>query len=186
MQINYTSLAKNIYFTQLPGEIIDEIQNWKNKCDEIKNHPLAVLRLHENVGSDHNSYQVSVPIHLIENSYWLAYTLRLSADILKIDHRNLFLRKYTGHFDGLDCWINYSYKGNENPAHIHAGILSGVIYLNNEDKTNFPELDWSIIGKKGDMILFPSNTVHEVKVQEKNYERITFAFNIDARNYMPV
>ena len=29
------------------------------------------------------------------------------------------------------------------------------------------------------MLLFPSNTLHKVDVQKKDYERITFAFNIN-------
>jgi len=52
-----------------------------------------------------------------------------------------------------------------------------VIYLNNEDDTVFTEYRHK--GKKGEMILFPSETLHSVERQEKDYERITFAFNVN-------
>ena len=97
-------------------------------------------------------------------------------------HRDFYLRKHEGHFDGYDIWINYSYKGNFNPEHKHAGDISGVIYLENIDETIFPNLDFKFKGNPGDMILFPSDTLHMVKQQEEEYERITFAFNLNIRN----
>ena len=52
--------------------------------------------------------------------------------------RNYFIKKWDGHFDGYDVWINYSYKGNYNPPHAHSGAISGIIYLqNNKDETIF-------------------------------------------------
>ena len=35
------------------------------------------------------------------------------------------------------------------------------------------------MGERGDMILFPSQVLHGVEKQKKDYERITFAFNIN-------
>ena len=71
------------------------------------------------------------------------------------------------------------YHGNFNPEHFHSGKISGVIYLNNEDDTVFKKDEYRHKGKKGEMILFPSETMHSVERQEKDYERITFAFNVN-------
>tara|TARA_Y100000114_G_scaffold42981_1_gene38342 strand:+ start:928 stop:1458 length:531 start_codon:yes stop_codon:yes gene_type:complete len=174
-------LEESIKILKLPGEIIDELDNWKKACDKIKDHKLSYLKLHDNIGSSTNYYQTSIPENLVSSSYWLAYTLRSCADLFGGDHRDYFIRKWDGHFDNYDVWINYSYKGNYNPSHHHSGFLSGVIYLNNQDDTIFTESNFRFKGKKGDMLLFPSAILHQVDAQEKDYERITFAFNINRR-----
>ena len=178
--IKYKIISKNIVYTKLPKQILKEISCWKKECDKIKKHPLSFLRLHENTGSKTNNYQVSVPSKLIEDSYWLSYVIRLSALLTNEQHRKFFIRKWDGHFDGYDVWINYSYKNNSNCEHNHAGFFSGVIFLNNKkDETIFPEEKFNFIGKKGDMIMFPSSLKHKVNKQKEEYERITFAFNIN-------
>jgi len=164
---------------KLPNEIVKEIEIWKIECDKIKNSPLGYLKKHENIGSETNNFQTSIPTNLVESSYWLPFTLRNCARLFGGSHRNYYIRKWDGHFDGYDIWINYSYKGNYNPTHSHAGNISGVIYLNNEDYTIFPNLNYKYQGNRGDMILFPSDTLHSVDKQVKDYERITFAFNIN-------
>ena len=168
-----------IKIIKLPTEIVKELQIWKNDCDKIKNAPLGYLKKQDTVGSETNYFQTSVPSNLIQKSYWLPFTLRKCAELFGGKHRNYFLRKWEGHFDEYDVWINYSYVGNYNPFHSHAGKISGVIYLNNKDYTLFPDLSYKFKGKKGDMILFPSDTNHGVDKQQKQYERITFAFNIN-------
>ncbi len=167
---------------KLPEEILREIEIWKTECDKVKKSPLGYLKKHENVGSETNSFQTSVPVNLIENSYWLPYTLRMCAKLFGGGHRNYFLRKWEGHFDGYDIWINYSYKGNYNPEHNHSGKISGIIYLENKDFTLFPDLKFKYKGIRGDMLLFLSETKHCVDNQLKEYERITFAFNINTKN----
>ena len=169
----------HINVLKLPDEIINELEEWKVECDKIKNSPLKHLKEHDNTGSKTNYYQTSVPIHLIESSYWLPFTLRSCAKIFGGTHRNYYLRKWEGHFDGYDLWINYSYIGNYNPSHNHSGMLSGVLYLQNDDETIFIDNNYRYKGNKGDMLLFPSSTLHKVDVQQKDYERITFAFNIN-------
>tara|TARA_Y100000401_G_scaffold50793_1_gene39699 strand:- start:248 stop:799 length:552 start_codon:yes stop_codon:yes gene_type:complete len=178
--IKYKKISTNIIYTKLPKEILKEISGWKKECDKIKKHPLSFLKLHENIGSKTNNYQVSIPSRLIEDSYWLAYVMRLCGIVTQKNHRQFFLRKWNGHFDGYDVWINYAYKGNSNPKHNHGGFLSGVIFLNNKkDATIFSEENFSFIGKKGDMIMFPSLLKHKVNKQKERYERTTFAFNIN-------
>jgi hypothetical protein len=178
-ELNHKLIDKDIAYTKLPKEIIKEITHWKKECDKIKKHPLFKLKLHENEGSKTNTYQTSVPSNLIENSYWFAYVLRLCGILAKETHRNFFLAKWNGHFDGYDVWINYAYKNNSNSLHNHRGYFSGVIYFNNKkDKTIFPDKKINFRGKKGDMIIFPSYLLHQVNKQKEDYERITFAFNV--------
>ena len=173
-------ICDDIVYTKLPKQILKELSYWKKECDKIKKHPLSFLKLHENTGSKTNNYQVSIPSRLIEDSYWLSYVLRLSGLLTNEDHRKFFIRKWQGHFDGYDVWINYSYKNNSNPEHNHTGFFSGVIFLNNEkDETIFTNKKFSFVGKKGDMIMFPSKLLHKVNKQKEQYERTTFAFNVN-------
>jgi len=175
-----------ILITKLPKPIVKEIGVWERECRKVKDHPLGYLKGHENIGygmgKNYNSYQCSIPPRLIEESYWLAYTVRLCAHIFGDNHRNYLLRKWDGHFDGYDIWANYAYKGNENPPHGHAGTISGVIYHKNHNHpTHFPDYNSKYEGTNGTMIIFPSDTQHYVEPQKSRKERITFAFNIIRR-----
>jgi hypothetical protein len=168
-----------------PKEIWEEIKVWTKECKKIKSHPLAELKSHENVGylsmdgKKHNSYQCSIPPNLIENSFWLAYTLRVCSSYWGGSHRQYKLRKWDGHFDGYDIWANFAYMGNDNPIHNHAGDISGVIYVQNHNHpTKFPDYNTEYCGENATMILFPSNTLHFVDPQTSRQERITIAFNI--------
>mgnify|MGYP003127134045 FL=1 len=170
----------------IPPLIMDEITEWVNESKRIKSSPLAALKGHENVGylakdgKAHNSYQCSISPNLIEKSFWLAWVLRLVAKYSENKNNRAYkLRKWDGHFDGFDIWTNFSYKGDDNPSHNHAGYISGVIYYKNHNHpTIFDDYDFSYTGTDGTMILFPSDTIHHVESQIEDKERITLAFNI--------
>ena len=170
----------------IPPLIIDEITEWVNDSKKIKSNPLAVLKGHENVGylakdgKAHNSYQCSISPYLIEKSFWLAWVLRLVAIYSENNNNRAYkLRKWDGHFDGYDIWTNFSYKGDDNPSHNHAGHISGVIYYQNHNHpTIFDDYNLSYPGHDGTMVLFPSNLMHHVEPQIEDTERITLAFNI--------
>ena len=76
--------------------------------------------------------------------------------------REIRIRKNTDHFDHYDFWVNFAHKNSKNSKHGHAGTLSGVIYY----------------GKKSEVLIFPSNTIHEVETLKENKTRITLAFNL--------
>ena len=176
-----------VMVTKIPKQIIKEIDGWINESKKFKNSPLASLKAHENVGylsSDgkkHNSYQCSISPHLIEQSFWLAWVLRLAKKYWggEKSHRRFKLRSWSGHFDGYDIWTNFAYKGDDNPQHNHAGFLSGVIYYKNHGHpTIFDEYGCAYKGEDGTMVMFPSTTLHHVEEQTVNKERITLAFNV--------
>ena len=176
-----------VMVTRIPKQIQREIDVWINESKKFKNHPLAELKAHENVGykmmdgKAHNSYQCSISPRLVEESFWLAWVLRLSAKYWGMGkHNRAFkLRKWDGHFDGYDIWTNFAYKGDDNPTHNHAGFLSGVIYHKNHDHpTIFDDYGCAYRGEDGTMVMFPSSTLHHVEEQTVNKERITLAFNI--------
>ena len=174
-----------VMVTKIPPQIQKELDVWVNESKKFKNSPLAELKAHENVGygdgKKHNSYQCSISPHLIEQSFWLAWVLRLTAKWMGRDHRSFKLRKWDGHFDGYDIWTNFAYKGDDNPTHNHAGLLSGVIYYKNHGHpTIFDEYGIGYDGEDGTMVMFPSSTLHHVEPQIINKERITLAFNIDS------
>lgn len=169
---------------RLPNELIAELDNFTDHCRKIKEHNLSFLKEHNNIGQ--NTYQVSVPTQLIENSYLLSYINYLGefylSKVLNTPEEDFFrkviLRKHQGHFDGYDFWINFCDKNSINQKHNHSGTLSGIIYYKNdiEQKTHFENFE--VIGKTGDILLFPSYLEHWVEEQIEEYERITFSFNL--------
>ena len=176
-----------VMVARIPKPILKEIDGWVKECRKIKNHPLAELKAHENVGyiaddgKKHNSYQCSVPRRLIHEGYWLPWVLKLSAKYWGAgkSHRRFFLRDLSGHYDGYDVWANFANKGDDNPIHNHAGFLSGVIYYRNHDHpTIFDQYGCAYAGVNGTMVMFPSEVLHHVEEQTSSKERITFAFNI--------
>ena len=172
---------------KIPLQIQRELDVWVKEGKKFKSSPLAALKAHENVGymagdgKKHNSYQCSISPHLIEQSFWLAWVLRLTAKYWGMGsmHRDFALRKWDGHFDSYDIWTNFAYKGDDNPTHNHAGLLSGVIYYKNHNHpTIFNDYDVGYEGLDGTMVMFPASTWHHVEPQTVNKERITLAFNI--------
>ena len=178
-----------VMVAKIPKLIMEEIDGWINESKKIKNSPLAELKAHENVGylsidgKKHNSYQCSISPNLLEKSFWLAWVLRLSQKYWPSTknggRRPYLIRKWDGHFDGYDIWTNFAYKGDDNPTHNHAGMLSGVIYYKNHGHpTIFDEYGCAYEGLDGTMVMFPSKVLHHVEPQSADKERITLAFNI--------
>jgi hypothetical protein len=176
-----------VMVTKIPPQIMKEIDGWVNESKKFKNSPLAALKAHENVGylamdgKQHNSYQCSISPHLVDSSFWLAWVLRLTAKYWGMGeyHRGFKLRKWEGHFDGYDIWTNFAYKGDDNPTHNHAGLLSGVIYYRNHNHpTIFDQYNCAYEGLDATMVMFPASVLHHVEPQTVNKERITLAFNI--------
>lgn len=169
---------------RLPEELILELDSFVDHCRKIKEHNFSFLKEHNNIGQ--NTYQVSVPQALIENSYILPYINYLGEHYLSRAlnlseeefFRKVVLRKHQGHFDGYDFWINFCNKDSINHKHNHTGTLSGIIYYKNdiEKKTHFENFE--VIGQTGDILLFPSYLEHWVESQNEDYERITFSFNL--------
>ena len=183
-----------VMVTTIPKLIMKEIDGWVEESKKIKNHPLAELKAHENVGylsidgKKHNSYQCSISPNLLEKSFWLAWVLRLTQKYWGMGKptRHFSIRKWDGHFDGYDIWTNFAYKGDRNPVHNHAGFLSGVIYYKNHTHpTIFDQYNTAYEGKDGTMVMFPASVLHHVEPQQQNKERITLAFNISEMNVSP-
>ena len=173
-----------VMVTRIPKPIVSEIRLWVEESKRFKDHPLAELKAHENVAYGNsencNSYQCSISPHLIDQSFWLAWVLRLSSKYWGMgeDHRQFKMRKWDGHFDGYDIWTNFSYKDDYNPTHNHSGFLSGVIYYQNHNHpVYFDEYKCAYAGENETMIMFPSHVLHHVK-RQRCAQRITLAFNI--------
>ncbi len=189
-----------VWKIDIPYQIQQEIDEWISESRAIKDSPLRELKAHQNVGYkgvpfrdgvvdgiDHNTYQCSVSTHLIEKSFWMAWVLRLTAKYFGNletgrDTRNFRLRKWDGHFDGYDIWTNFSYKGDDNPVHNHAGFVAGVMYYQNHGHpTIFNEYDCGYRGDNGTMLMWPADAQHYVVEQTSDDERITLAFNVGVR-----
>jgi len=173
---------------KMPDRIFDEVKGWVEPCREIKGDEYAELLNHHNVGTGHNSYQTAIPRRLIDNSFFFGYLLHLGQLYMKVsnipggeERRKVHLRSYPGHFDGYDIWMNFTYKGDDNPEHNHAGTFSGIIYIKDEDcqKTNFPAINYVHEPEEGEILIFQSHLIHSVDVKETESERITSSFNLD-------
>lgn len=174
--------------TQLPDRIYQDVLSWIEPCRAIKDDEYGELLNHINVGTNHNSYQTAIPRKFIDNTFFFGYLLNFAKIYLEAanlaspeDHRRVHLRNYPGHYDGYDIWMNFTYKGDDNPLHNHAGSLSGILYVKDSDgqPTNFPAINYVHYGKEGELILFPSHLMHSVDVKQTDSERITVSFNLD-------
>ena len=188
-----------VMVAKIPKPIMKEIDEWVRESRKYKDSPLAELKGHENYGYKnnpasmaYNSYQCAVPGALVEKSFWLGWVIRLSYKYWanQGSDRLFKMRSWSGHYDGYDIWTNFSYKGDSNPRHNHAGFLSGVIYYKNHGHpTLFTDYNCGYNGVEGTMLMFPADVFHTVPQQTANKERITLAFNItklDAETLAPV
>lgn len=180
---------------KMPDRIFDEVKGWIEPCRAIKDDEYAELLNHRNVGTNHNSYQTAIPRRFIDNSFFFGYILtfaELYLDTINAPgygerggyYRRSQMRSYPGHYDGYDIWMNFTYKGDDNPEHNHAGSLSGIIYIKDEDcqPTNFPTINYVHKPEEGEILLFPSHLMHSVDAKETESERITASFNLDVLN----
>jgi hypothetical protein len=181
---NFLPESDKLLVGKMPDEIFLEISQFVKHCRKIKDHPLGHLYNHLNQGK--NSYQISVPKPLLEQSFLFPYLIKLGEYYLKEHNINsnvlrpVRLRSNVNHYDGYDCWINFTNKGDINPMHHHNGSLSGVIYYSNIDKcpTIF-ENGVNYIGKAQEIIIFPATLEHAVDTHVSDNERITLSFNLD-------
>lgn len=103
-------------------------------------------------------------------------------------------------------WLNYTKKGQFHHTHAHPNsILSGVLYIDaNEgkdkisfEKTGYKQISiptenfnaynsdaWWFPVKTGDLIIFPSDTIHKVEIKEGDNVRTSLAFNVFVRGYL--
>jgi len=170
---------------RLPPSIYKELHQCIKHTDKIRKNKLTCLLEHHNFGN--NSYQVSLPFNLLEGSFFQAYLILLG-ESYRCRYENLFfkdtrrtvrLRKNENHFDSYDVWVNYVEKGSVNREHTHAGDLSGVIYYTDcENSPTCFKNGFSYRGKKGDIIMFPSDTLHYVPEHSARKNRITVSYNL--------
>lgn len=183
------SFVKNADFPlfrgKLPPEIFAEIEKFVAIANSVQKNRLYFLRDHKNVGK--NSFQMSVPATELERSFSLPYLIYLGqlfvekVEGLKPEEidRKIVLRTHLGHIDTTDFWINFTREGDYSPLHKHSGTISGVIYFRNDDKIPVEfENGLKIVGKPGEILVFPSQSRHGVPKNTGKSERISLAFNL--------
>ena len=97
-------------------------------------------------------------------------------------------------------WLNYTEKNQYHHRHSHPNsVVSGVLYFNCDKKNNKikfsnskgyqqikPEIDqyniwnsdtWWFALEAGQLLMFPSSTIHQVDTKKGNNTRISLAFN---------
>ena len=188
---------------KLPDKIFDEVKSWIEPCRAIKDDEYAELLNHRNVGTDHNSYQISIPKKYIDNSFFLGYVIHLAELYLKTTNqpekinledgskggysRTTHMRDATGHYDGYDIWMNFTYKGDDNPLHNHSGHFSSIIYVQDPDveSTHLPTIGYKHFPKEGEMLFFPALLHHFVEEKKTDSERITVSYNLNCPHLNP-
>ena len=178
---------------KIPDRIFSEMKGWVEPCRAIKDDEYAALLYHHNAGSDHNSYQISIPRRLIDNTLSFGYITRFGELYLKAanlvpdeilqskEQKVVHMRNFPSHIDGYDAWLNFTYKGDDNPVHHHSGNLSGIIYIKDKDKqpTHFPDINYTHYPEEGEILMFSSHLRHCVDVKQTESERITSSFNLE-------
>ncbi len=177
-----------VLYGKLPDTIFEELKQFCENGRKIKDHPLGFLREHINAG--YNSYQISVSDTELDQSFTMPYIIALGQMYMfkkynmpfNQTHRRIRMHNNINHYDGLDIWINYAYKGDINHRHTHTGNFSGVIYIKNvsDQPTIFEYRGKEIVhyGEEGYIGLFPADLWHRVDEITGDYERITMSFNL--------
>jgi quercetin dioxygenase-like cupin family protein len=120
------------------------------------------------------------------DSFLLAYLIRLGefyCNVTDKGKRLVEIHNNINHHDGYAVCINFTYKGDDNPLHAHAGDLSGVIYYQNDGLETYFVHAPPYVGKKGDIIMFPANFSHGVLEKQTEEERITLSYNLNVLNH---
>jgi uncharacterized protein (TIGR02466 family) len=146
-----------------------------------------------------NSYQVRLDYEVQKQINLESYLLSLGDFYLAQHNQNQHLQMGT-------TWINYTYSGDFNPLHTHDAILSGVIYIKQDESiyqeikeftgrnshgkpgtthfvhklemNRFDNNTYNNESVVGEVLLFPSWLTHYVNAHRCEGERITVAFNI--------
>ena len=97
-------------------------------------------------------------------------------------------------------WLNWTKENEYHHIHAHQNsFLSGVFYINakkdidnitffkreyeifnykRKDYNFFNSLSWKVLVETYNIVIFPSNLIHEVEIKKENNERCSLAFNI--------
>tara|TARA_A100001201_G_C3995841_1_gene173029 strand:+ start:59 stop:640 length:582 start_codon:yes stop_codon:yes gene_type:complete len=178
MKFKMKKLQENcpVMIVKIPDLIMKEIDIWVDECKKIKEHPLAELKNLREEALENDYFRINVPESLVKESFWLPWILKLCSEYVGNNATNRDFKLIT---DDWGVWTNFYQRGNRLSIHDHDGDLSGVIYYKNHDHpTFFDEYDIGYEGIDGTMVLFPSDTLHQVKEQLSDEERITISFNI--------
>lgn len=148
----------------------------------------------------HNSYQVKLPAEFLKANDIESYLLSIGQYYCQSHGIEKSLKLGS-------VWINYAYRGDFNPIHNHDALLSGVIYVIQDQKindemdsvTNFRQMtaipgathfvyktDHNMFDKTfytnrsepGQLLMFPSWLSHFVNPFNSDSERVSIAFNI--------
>lgn len=188
---------------KIPNGVFESIVDEVNRVRvELKNDKFVNQNNFDNYLAGKNSYQI-----------------KMNSDYMKLKGIDEYLlslgRHYIEHtktpFPNIkmgSTWINYGYKGDYNPIHTHDSLLSGAIYVHQDegimkemeegsqsgrDTSSIPgmthfvhDLNYHPFNKfsysnpfvKGEVVMFPSWLSHWVNPFRTAGERVTVAFNI--------
>jgi uncharacterized protein (TIGR02466 family) len=174
---------------------VDSVHGQLNNEEFIREHNFAEYL------AGKNSHQIKIDQKFLHEN-------DISSYLLSLGHH--YINTVGAPFPNIkmgSVWINYSYKGDFNPIHTHDSLLSGVMYIHQDDgiteeqergshsratssipgMTHFVhDLNYHPFNKftysnpfvKGELLMFPSWLTHWVNPFVTDGERITVAFNI--------
>jgi uncharacterized protein (TIGR02466 family) len=189
----------------LKHKVPDEIFNaLSDEVDSVRDQLADENFVRENNFAEYlagrNTYQIRLDDKLGYEKNIYSYVMSLGAYYLE----QIGIRK---DIRMGSIWINYGRKGDFNPIHTHDALLSGVMYMCQDDgitkeqeegshgratsgipgMTHFVhDLNHSPLNRftysnpfvKGELLMFPSFLTHWVNPFQTDGERVTIAFNI--------
>jgi uncharacterized protein (TIGR02466 family) len=193
----FNPFGANLLTHQLPNSIFNSLVN---KVNEIEQRLDDVEFIKEHSWSEYlagkNSFQILMDRQYLRDTDVYSYLLSLGSYYSKMDNITMG-----------NTWINYGRKGDFNPIHKHDSLLSGVIYIRQDEKINeemnnpsnyrgvtgipgstnfvysldtrqFDNTFYSHKFNEGHLLMFPSWMTHYVNPYHSEGDRITIAFNI--------
>lgn len=188
---------------KIPNGVFESIVDEVNRVRvELSNEKFVNQNNFDNYLAGKNSYQIKM------NS---EYMKRKGIDNYLLDLGKHYIEYTKTPFPNImmgSTWINYAYKGDFNPIHTHDSLLSGAIYIHQDEGINNEMEEGSLSGRdtssipgmthfahdlnyhpfnkfsysnkfvKGELVMFPSWLSHWVNPFRTAGERVTVAFNI--------
>ena len=175
----------SIFQGNIPNFILDDINLFVKECRKYSNHPYGFFKhMVNNIFNGENVSNIFVPFSLVNSSLFYSYLFFLGNEYVSRSNnikKEIHLKRLQyGPHDTYDLWVNFTKKNLSSANHNHSGLISGIIFVSNPEKiSTIFNNDFHYIGNPGEILLFPSETLHKVAGQNTDKERITLSFNLE-------
>ena len=179
---NNFKCINNIFRGTVPAQVFNELVSMSEFCRIYKDSELSALR---NIGNTCTSiHQYYIPFAQVNQSFTLPYINLCAQKFISIIDSGfnktlaVLLKNTDQNILTYDMWVNYYSCGDVIHPHYHDNcVVAGIVFIKNSSEATYFENQEEIMGKPGDIILFPSTLQHWTKIQNSQLERVTISFN---------